>query len=405
MPLTDTALRNAKPRDRDYKLTDAGGLYALVRANGSKLWQMRYRFAGKQRTLSIGAYPDVPLAQARAKRDAAKAQLRAGQDPSHAKKIERIAAEVAAATTFEAVADEWLAKLKREGKSAATISKNTWLLRGLAYPHIGKRPISALTAPELLDVLRKAERRGLFETATRQRGVFGQVFRYAIATHRVERDLSQDLRGALTFVSSKRRAALLRPEQVGPLLRDLDAYQGRGVTGFALRLAPMVFVRPIELRTAEWAEFHEADALWRLPPEKLKMRREHLVPLPRQALALLRELRPLTGLGKYLFPSVRSLARPMSENTVNAALRRLGYEKDEMTGHGFRRMASTLLNERGFNPDWIERQLAHADENEIRDIYNAAEWLSQRREMMQAWADYLDELRGASVDEIDALIG
>lgn len=405
MPLTDTAIRNAKSAERDYKMTDAGGLYVLVRQSGSKLWQLRYRFAGKQKTLSVGQYPGVTLSDAREAREEAKKKLRAGTDPSHAKKVDRINAEVAAAATFKVVAEEWLAKRVREGKAAATLAKNIWLLRDQTYPYIGSRPIAAVTAPELLDVLRKVEGRGLFETATRLRSVCGQVFRYAIATGRAERDPSADLRGALTSVKPKRRAALLKPEQIKPLLRDMHAYTGRGVTIFALRLAPLVFVRPLELRSAEWAEFDERDALWRLPPEKLKMRREHLVPLAKQALAILRELRPVTGRGKYLFPSVRSLARPMSENTVNAALRRLGYDKDEMTGHGFRRTASTRLNEMGFNRDWIERQLAHADENEIRDIYNAAEWLPQRRKMMQAWADYLDGLRLAPPDDVEELIG
>lgn len=405
MPLTDVALRKAKPQDRDYKLTDGFGLYALIRPNGSKLWQMRYRFAHKQRTLSLGPYPEVSLAQARAKRDEAKALLADGRDPSLLKRLDRMNAQAAADDTFAAVADEWLGKIRREGKSPATLEKNRWLLRGWAYPMIGLRPIDDISAPELLALLRRAEGKGRFNTAKRLRGICGQVFRYAIATHRAQRDVSRDLLGALTHVATKHHAALLKPEQIKLLLRDLHAYEGHVTTVMALRMTPLVFARPGELRTAEWSEIEEGEALWRIPAAKMKMRQEHLVPLSRQALDIVHTLRPITGHSRYLFPSTRSIDRPLSENTVNAALRRLGYDRGQQTAHGFRSMASTRLNEMGFKPDWIERQLAHSDPDNIRGIYNAAMWLPQRRKMMQAWADYLDELRLAPPDDVESLIG
>lgn len=404
MALTDVALRAAKPRDKAYKLTDAGGLYLLVQPSGSRLWQVKYRFAGKQKTYSAGPYPRVSLAEARKKRDAVKDVLARGDDPMVAKRQARASKVEQTRNTFSAVYEEWLAKIEKEGRASATLDKNRWLLRDLAGPHLDHRPMADITALELLDVLRKVEGRGKFETANRLRSICGTVFRYAVATGRAERDVAADLVGALVTNRSKPRAALTEPDGIGRLLRRIDSYEGRGVTRFALQLAPLVFLRPLELRSGEWSEIDEGDALWRVPAHKTKMRREHLVPLSRQALALLRGLRPLTGHTPLLFPATGAPVRPMSENTLRQAILKMGYTKEQMSAHGFRRTASTRLNELGFNPDWIERQLAHADRDAIRGTYNAAEWLEPRRGMMQEWADYLDRLRAGS-DDIDDLIG
>lgn len=299
---------------------------------------------------------------------------------------------VANANTFQAVADEWMAQQKPK-MAKATYDKAMWMLADLVYPWLGKRPISEIDAPELLAVLRRIEERGANETALRTKQRCGQIFRYAIATGRAKHDPSGDLRGALAPPVTKSRAAITDPQKVGELLRAIDGYSGSFSVICALRLAPMLFVRPGELRHAEWAEFDLDQGLWRIPAEKMKMRDEHLVPLPDQALAILRDLLPLTGPDGYLFPGERSASRPMSENTVNAALRRLGYDKDTMTGHGFRAMASTRLNELGWSPDVIERQLAHAERNKVRAAYNRAQYLPERQKMMQAWADYLDGLK------------
>ncbi len=355
---------------------------------------MDYRFDGKRRTLAFGVYPMVPLADAREKRTAAKKQIEAHRDPNRQRKHDKLVARSAAAHTFKAIAREYVAKLKREGRTHATIAKKEWLL-SFVYPGLGDLPIAQISAPELLDVLRKVESRGRFETARRLRSTCGAVFRYAIATGRAERDPSFDLRGALTAPRVVHRAAITEPKSIGGLLRAIDGYSGHPITLAALRIAPLMFVRPGELRRAEWAEFDFDGAMWTIPAAKMKMNRPHLVPLANQALAILRELKAFTGGDRYLFPSLRSLSRPMSENTINAALRRLGYSKDEMTGHGFRSMAATRLNEMGqWNPDAIERQLAHQEENSIRRAYTSqAEYLEERRQMMKAWADYLDTLR------------
>jgi integrase len=392
MPLADTTVRQARGRESPYKLGDGGGLYLLVRPDGARYWRMNYRYRGKQKTLALGTYPDIGLAEARKGREKAKALLRDGLDPSFQKKVDRITAAAGAANTFQAVADELQAKRAKEGKADATLTKDRWMLEVLTYPMIGTRPIAEIEPPELLRVLRRVEARGRFETARRLRSLCGRVFRYAIATGRANRDPAADLAGALTAPQAKHRAAILVPKKVGELLRAIEGYEGQPTTRLALKLAPLVFVRPGELRAAEWVEFELEGALWRIPAAKMKTRHAHLVPLSRQALAVLAELKPLTGEGRYLFPSVRTVQRCMSETTLLAALRRLGYGTDEMTTHGFRRIASTLLNEQGYNRDWIERQLAHGEQDEIRAAYNAAEYLSERRQMMQQWADYLDQL-------------
>jgi integrase len=392
--LNDTRVRNAKGGHRPIKLSDSGGLYLLITPNGSKLWRLAYRFGGKQKTLALGIYPTITLKQARERRDAAKRLLADKIDPSIQRRIEKQNATTG--NTFRPVASELLEKLEREGLAEVTLAKKRWLL-DFAYSSIGDRPIDKITAPELLSVLRRVEAGGRYETARRLRSTCGMVFRYAIATGRAERDVSIDLRGALTTPKVTHRAAIVDPAGIGALLRAIDGYDGLLVTTHALRLAPLVFVRPGELRQAEWAELDLEESEWRISASKMKMRRPHRVPLSRQAVAIIRDLQAITGGGRWLFPSVRTTARPMSENTLNAALRRLGYSSDQMTAHGFRAMASTRLNEMGrWNPDAIERQLGHQEADDVRRAYmHAAEFWTERVKMMQAWADYLDELRDA----------
>ena len=392
MPLTDVAIRNAKPAARPLKLFDGGGLFLLVTPKGSKWWRFKYRVNGKEKLLSLGVYPEVSLKDAREARDAHRKLMKSGLDPGVHRKVQKAAAVARAANSFEAVAREWWTK--HSPRWAKSHSDRT--LRRLerdVFPWVGGRPIAEITPPELLTVLRRTEARGALETAHRVRRTCSDVFRYGIATGRTERDPAADLLGALPPVRSGRFPAITDPAAIGDLLQALDGYQGSVVTRCALRLAPLVFVRPGELRGAEWAEFDLDGAMWRIPGKRMKSRNEHLVPLSRQAVELLRELHPLTGRRRHVFPGVRSTDRAMSSNTLNAALRRLGYEKDVMVAHGFRSMASTLLNEQGWNRDAIERQLAHAERDETRAAYHRAQYLEERRRMMQAWADYLEGLR------------
>lgn len=392
MALTDTAIRKARTTDKPLKLTDGAGLYLLLSSNGSRWWRFDYRYGGKRKTLSMGTYPDTGLADARAKRDEARKLLATGVDPGEQRKAVKLAGAERAANSFAVIAEEWLAK--QSGRMApATLAKARWTLDDLVFPWIGHRPIAEIDPPEVLRLLQRIEERGAHETAHRTKQRCGQVFRYAIATHRATRDPTADLRGALTPAKVTHRAAVTDPAKVGELLRAIDGYTGSFVVRSALKLAPLVFARPGELRQAEWSEINLDGALWRIPAGKMKMREEHTVPLPSQAVAVLRELQPLTGNGRYVFPSERSRQRPMSDGTINAALRRLGFDKDTMTGHGFRAMASTRLNEMGWPPDVIERQLAHAERNKVRAAYNRAQYLDERKRMMQAWADYLDGLR------------
>jgi integrase len=391
MPLKDVNVRKAKAGPRPRKLSDGGGLHILIQPTGSKLWRLAYRFAGKQKTLALGAYPTVSLEEARRHRDEAKKLLARSIDPSVQRKADRHAGKDG---TFRAVAEEVIAKLEREGRAPATLTKRRWLL-DFAFPAFGDSSVAEITARELLALLRQIEGRGLYETARRLRSTCGMVFRYAIATGLAERDPSMDLRGALTTPQVSHRATIVDPSGIGALLRAIEGFDGQPTTRAALRLAPYVFARPGELRQAEWAEFDLDGAVWSIPAKKMKMRRPHRVPLARQAVAILKELREITGGGRWLFPSVRSSARPISENTLNAALRRLGYGTEEMCVHGFRGMASTRLNEMGgWNPDAIERQLAHQEANAVRRAYtHNAEFWSERVLIMQAWADYLDGLR------------
>jgi integrase len=394
--LNDTRIRNAKPAERDTKLTDFDGLYLLVRTNGSRLWRFAYRFGGKQKQIALGAYPQVTLADARDRREAARKLLASGKDPSVERRLEKIA-KAAGGNSFREVAEEFLGKQRREGRSEATLSKNRWLLEP-AFAAFGDRAIGEVTAPELLHALRKFELRGRYESARRLRTVAGMIFRYAIAAGRASRDIALDLRGALTTPKVKHRAAITEPGELGALLRAIEGYNGQPTTRLALQLSALLFVRPGELRLARWREIDFDKAVWTVPAATMKMKRPHRVPLSRQAIVIFRELHAMTGQGEYVFPAVNSFRRPMSNNTLNAALRRLGYAKDEISVSGFRATASTLLNEMGrWNPDAIERQLAHMEENDVRRAYmHAAEFWSERVEMMQVWADHLDRLRYGS---------
>jgi integrase len=393
MPLTDTAIRNAKPGAKPAKMFDERGLFLLVTPAGGKWWRFRYKFDGKEKLLSLGIYPDVSLKAARERRDEARKLLANTVDPGQHRKVAKAARAERAANSFEAVAREWFAKYSSTwapGHSEKIIRR---LERDL-FPWIGGRPVAEITPPELLAVLRRIEVRGAVETAHRAKQNAGQVFRYAVATGRAARDPSQDLRGALTPWKPKHYPAITDPQEIGALLRAIDAFTGTLSVKCALCLAPMLLVRPGELRQAEWAEVDLDAKTWSIPAEKMKTRLPHLVPLPTQALHILRELHPLTGHGRFVFPGVRDHAHPMSENTVNMALRRMGYPKEVMTGHGFRAMARTVLDEvLGVRPDFIEHQLAHAVRDPNGRAYNRTAHLKQRREMMQGWADYLDGLK------------
>lgn len=392
MPLTDRAIVNLKPREKAYKKSDSAGLHLYVSPSGGKLWRFAYRFGEKQKLLSLGAYPDVALAKARQKRDDARAMLADGIDPGeHKKEMKKVLREVTE-NSFEIVAREWHIKFRGSwteehgGKILARLEKDV-------FPYVGTLPIGEIKPSTLLAAIRHIESRGALETAHRTLQICGKIFRYAIATGRAERDITFDLRGAIPPATPRHHSTITNPQEVGKLLRAIENYAGQFTVACALKLAPLVFVRPGELRCAEWGEFRLENAEWRIPAERMKMREQHIVPLSRQSLEILRTLHSMTGQGKYLFPGLRTGKRPISNNTINAALRRLGYSKEEMTGHGFRSMASTLLNEQGWNRDAIERQLAHAERNKVRAAYNFAEFLPERRAMMQVWADYLDGLR------------
>lgn len=395
--LTDQAIRNARPRVKPYKLADGEGLTLLVSPNGSKLWRFRYRVDGREKMLGFGSYPDTSAKLAREQKEAARKLLARNIDPSGVRQTEK----VARGNTFEVVAREWL-MLQEKKLAPATYAKAAWTLETLVFPFVGNRPIDTIKAVDVLKLLKRIESRGLHETAHRTRQRCGQVFRYGVVTDRCERDVTADLRGALAAVVSTNHASITDPVKIGQLLRDIELYRGHPVTWFALRIAAHVFVRPGELRYAEWTEFDldSQEPQWRIPASKMKMREQHIVPLSRQVVAWLRDLQALTGHGLYVFPSLHSTSRPISENTVNVALRRMGYDSETMTGHGFRSMASTSLNEQGWHPDVIELQLAHAERNKVRAAYNKAQRLPERRKMMQHWSDYLDRLRSGNVVNI-----
>lgn len=407
--LNDTTLRNAKPGAKDKRLNDGGGLYLLIKPNGAMWWRFDYSIHGKRKTLSVGVYPTIGLADARRKVEEARTSVANNKDPSDTRKEVKAARQLAVENanrldaglpivdSFEYVAREWHAKFKAKWTDDHA-SRLMTRLENDVFPYIGKRPIDQIDALELLEVMQRMEARGVIDTTHRALQNCGQIFRYGVLTRRCSRDPSGDLRGALTPVITKHHASITEPKQIAGLLRAIDDYQGSFASMCALKLSALTFCRPGEIRHAEWIEIDFGSKQWRIPAEKMKMRQQHIVPLSRQVIELLTRLQEVTGSCKYLFPSERSQSRPMSENTVNAALRRMGYSKEEMTAHGFRSMASTRLNEMHFNRDHIERQLAHSDANDVRAAYNYAEYLPERTKMMQTWADYLDELKaGAQV--------
>jgi integrase len=394
MSLTDAACRTARSAGRLHKLSDGGGLQLWVFPHGSKLWRVAYRYGGKQKLLAVGPYPLVSLADAREARNDLKKQLRSGVDPSDARRAAHTSAKQAS-NTFATFADQLLELKRKGGKAEATLTKLTWLI-GLALPKLGSRHPSKISAAEVLGVLRAVEQRERYETAKRLRAVIGAVFRLAVASGEAETDPTFALRDALASPPRKSRAAVTTPKEFGALLRVIDGFDGQPTTKAALQLLALLFPRPGELRAARWAEINWSDGVWTIPADRTKMRRPHHVPLSKQALAVLAKLQQITGQGPFLFPSIRTVKKTLSENTFNAALRRLGYTQEEATAHGFRASASTLLNEAGlWNRDAIERQLAHVDEDEVRRAYARGFFWEERIKMMQWWADYLDELKSS----------
>lgn len=394
MPLTDTQIRAAKAVDREVKLYDGLGLYLVVNPRGSKLWKMRYSYGGRERKLSFGRYPEISLRDARDKRDEARKVIAAGNDPSLLKRKAKLAAQFNFANTFEAVAEEYIESMMVRGSAApATIAKARWFL-SLLKPAIGSMPISDVDTQMLLAPLKKMEARGTLETAKKCRSFASRVFKYGIGTGRCQINSARELEGTLTSPKAKHYAAILEPGKFGQLLRAIDDFDGSPITKLALRLSPYLYVRPGELRHAEWGEFDFEEAIWRIPAGKMKARRRHDEPLPKQVIAILMEAQELTGPTGYVFPAMHTRLRPMSENTVNAALRRMGYSRDEMTAHGFRATASSLLNESGkWHPDAIERSLAHGESNKVRGAYHRGTYWDERVLMAQWWSDYIDQLR------------
>jgi len=396
IPLTDMKVQKARPQDKPIALFDGGGLYLLITPSGGKLWRFKYRFDKKEKKLALGSYPEISLQDARRKREDARRLLANNIDPDSIRKAQK-QAKTEETETFEVIGREWHTKFTPTWTPGHAVTIMSRLERDL-FPWIGKRPINQIKAPELLAVLRRVESRGALESAHRIRTIAGQVFRYAVATGRAERDPAADLKGALPQPRERHHAALTEPKEVAPLLRALDGYQGHFVVKCALRLAPMFFTRPGELRNAEWSEIDLDEAVWNIPAHKMKMKQAHIVPLCRQAVEILTELKEVTGPSRYVFPSGRSFARPMSNNAVNAALRRMGYDRETMTGHGFRAMARTILDEvLHVRPDYIEHQLAHAVRDPNGRAYNRTVHLEERRKMMQIWADYLDGLKANGV--------
>jgi integrase len=388
--LSDAAARNAKPKTRPYKISDGEGLFLLVMPSGSKYWRLKYFFGGKEKTLALGVYPDVVLADARERRAQARKVLAAGNDPSEVKKLARLEATVNSANTFEVVAREWYDKRTHSLAPGSIRCKHSYL-ENYVLPQLGQRPISAISAPEVLAMLREIEAKGTLDTARRVMQMCDQIFRYGIATGRVERSPVPDLRGALKTPVVKHQA-FLNASDLPEYLKNLEEYEGSLQTKLALRFLLLTFVRTNELRAAQWPEIAWDKAEWRIPANRMKMKELHIVPLSTQAIDVLRELEKLNGSRPYVFPNQHNPATFMSENTMLYALYRMGYHS-RATGHGFRSTASTVLNEHEFRPDVIERQLAHGERNRVRAAYNHAQYLPERRKMMQWWADYLDELR------------
>jgi len=396
MALTDVAIRKAKPGPKPLKLSDGGGMHLLITPVGGKLWRLKYRIDGREKLLAIGAYPEISLGEARRRREEAREMIALCRDPSREKRRDKLRSRIQAADTFKAISDEFCQKRRRDGQKGwapATATRSEYLL-SLVCGSIGHLPIGEIEPMDVLTAIRRIEGKGKLESARRSLQLAGAVFRYAVATARLASDPTRDLRGALTAPTVTHYGAITDPKKVGALLRAIDDYEGSGITKLALQIAPHVFVRPGELRDAEWGEIDLDGALWIIPAGKMKMRKPHHVPLSRQTVELFRQVRAVTGPTGYVFPSVRTRARPMSENTINAGLRRLGYATDEMTAHGFRAMASTLLNESGkWNPDAIERALAHGDTDKVRAAYHRGAHWDERVAMAQWWSDYLDQLR------------
>ncbi|MCA1748625.1 MAG: integrase arm-type DNA-binding domain-containing protein [Sphingomonadales bacterium] len=386
-------MRALQPIDRSLRKADGKGLYIEVMPGGSKLWRQKYRFAGKEKRLALGAYPEVTLAEARQRRDSVRRQIEEGIDPLVARKREKAMAKVSAEDSFERTAAEYIDKMEKEGRAEATLKKARWFA-DLLRPAIGSMPVSEVDPQLLLAALRKLEAKGNYETAKKTRSFASRVFRYAVATGRAKADPAHMLKGALVTPKARHYAAILEPGKLGELLRAIDDFDGQPVTKFALRIAPHVFVRPGELRHADWSEIDLGEAVWRIPAGRMKARRDHAVPLSRQMAKLFQELRALTGPNGFVFPAFHTKRRPLSENTLNAAFRRMGFGKDEVTAHGFRATASTLLNESGnWNPDAIERALAHGFSDAVRGTYHRGQHWEERVRMAQWWSDYLDQLR------------
>ena len=403
MALSDVRLRALKPRNKAYKVPDADGLYLEVRTSGAKLWRFRFCHLGKESRISLGSYPEIGLASARRKRDEARQQLAEGLDPAAERRREKLTAAFNAANNFGDVAKEYIEKMVADGRAETTTVKANWLLAQLKP--IAAMPVADIKPIEVLAALKKLEARGKRETARRCRSFASRVFRYAVATGRGEVDPTSVLRGALVTPKVTHHAAILDPAGVGELLRSIDAYSGNAITRIACQIAPHVMMRPGELRQALWTEIDMTAAIWTVPPERMKMRRPHPVPLSRQVLAYLEDLLGLTGPEGFVFPAFHTSKRPMSENTINQAFRRMGYATGEVTAHGLRTTASSLLNESGkWSPDAIERSLAHADPNAVRGIYNRGRYWDERVAMHQWWSDYLDALRASKMDEAQSLV-
>src|ERR1700683_1757059 len=392
MPLTSVAIENTKPRTKPYTIADGDGLYLLVKPNGRKLWRLRYRYAGKQNMLSLGSFPTLLLAGARGKRDAAHQLLADGIDPSQQRKLDQIARATAARNTFGELVEEYLEILRESGAAESTLNKNRWLLQDLAAP-LTKRPLTAITPAEILVILQRIQKSGRRETARRLRGAIGTVFRRAITTLRATNDPTYALRGALRPPIVQHRAAVTDERELGALMASIDEYDGWPTVRAALQLIALTMTRPIEIRLMRRSEINWPKATWQIPAERMKMRSPHDVPLSKQGLAVLRDIWDLSHDDGLVLPSVRSAVKPLSENAMNSALRRMGYTKDQMCPHGFRSSASTILNERGFNPDVIEAALARWDQDDVRRAYNRARYWNERVKMMQDWADLLDEFR------------
>jgi integrase len=394
MPLTATEVKQSKPQGKPYKLSDGGGLYLLVQPKGARYWRYKYRYGGKEKTLALGVYPEVSLKVARQKHQNARDKLAQGIDPGAVRKVEKLSRQLAAVESFDALAQEWM-KVRLADKAPATVKRNESIIANHLTPWLGSRPIADIAPQELLAALKRAESTGTLDSAHRARQIAGQIFRYAVVTGRAQRDPSGDLKGALTPRQKQHRAAITDPAGVGRLLVAMDTFEGTPVVKAALLLSPLLFQRPGEIRAMEWAEVNWEAEQWEIPGEKMKMRQPHIVPLSKQALSLLRELYPLTEhRGPYVFPSARGASRCLSDNAVRVALRTIGYSKEQMTPHGFRAMARTILDEvLNYRVDYIEHQLAHAVKDANGRAYNRTSHLPERKKMMQGWADYLDNLK------------